>query len=96
MLKNMAQNPNDVNLCRPPRLLLRQSYNGYMNWLQNLTSTMPYMVSPGPTASSLAFRATWGCSGGLQEFHDWKNRNKPLFRNAKTQGSETPRVDPQT
>jgi phosphodiesterase/alkaline phosphatase D-like protein len=24
-----------------------QAYNGYMSWLQNLTATMPYMVSPG-------------------------------------------------
>ena len=23
------------------------AYNGYMNWLQNVTARMPYMVSPG-------------------------------------------------
>jgi len=31
----------------PLRFTYEESYNGYMNWLQNLTSTMPYMVSPG-------------------------------------------------
>ena len=24
-----------------------QTYNGYMNWFQNVSATMPYMVTPG-------------------------------------------------
>jgi hypothetical protein len=31
----------------PAKFLYEDAYNGYMNWLQNLTATMPYMVSVG-------------------------------------------------
>ena len=31
----------------PVEFLYEKAYNGYMNWLQNLTSIMPYMVSVG-------------------------------------------------
>ena len=31
----------------PLGVTYESSYNGYMNWLQSLSSTMPYMVSPG-------------------------------------------------
>ncbi len=31
----------------PLHFVYEEAYNGYMNWLENLTSTIPYMVSPG-------------------------------------------------
>ena len=31
----------------PLKFLYEEAYNGYMNWLQNLTTTLPYMVLPG-------------------------------------------------
>ena len=31
----------------PMHFVYEEAYNGYLNWLQNLTATMPYMVSPG-------------------------------------------------
>eukprot|EP00493_Phyllostaurus_siculus_P003740 UN03755 len=29
------------------KFLYEKVYNGYMDWIQNLTTTLPYMVSPG-------------------------------------------------
>ena len=29
----------------PMHFVYEEAYNGYLNWLQNLTATMPYMVS---------------------------------------------------
>ena len=31
----------------PLKFTYEEVYDGYMDWLQNLTSTMPYMVAPG-------------------------------------------------
>eukprot|EP00434_Breviolum_minutum_P043017 symbB.v1.2.038317.t1/scaffold5927.1/size22389/3 len=31
----------------PVRFTYETAYNGYLNWLQNLTASMAYMVSPG-------------------------------------------------
>ena len=38
---------DDAYAHEPLHFVYEQAYNGYMNWLQNLTATLPYMVSPG-------------------------------------------------
>ena len=38
---------DDAFAHEPLHFVYEEAYNGYMNWLENLTSTMPYMVSPG-------------------------------------------------
>ena len=38
---------DDSYLISPFHLTYESIYNGYMNWFQNITSIMPYMVTPG-------------------------------------------------
>eukprot|EP00730_Choanoeca_flexa_P015560 TRINITY_DN7174_c0_g1_i1.p1 TRINITY_DN7174_c0_g1~~TRINITY_DN7174_c0_g1_i1.p1 ORF type:complete len:483 (+),score=102.42 TRINITY_DN7174_c0_g1_i1:1170-2618(+) len=38
---------DDAFAHHPAKMSYEEAYNGYMNWLQNVTSTVPYMVAAG-------------------------------------------------
>jgi hypothetical protein len=42
-----ATDADDAFLIDPLHMTYEQTYNGYMNWFQNVTATVPYMVTPG-------------------------------------------------
>jgi hypothetical protein len=68
---------DDAFAHHPIGFTYESSYNGYMNWLQNITATMPYMVGPGNHESechSPACLATKARSKALSNFSAFNNR----------------------
>lgn len=68
---------DDAYAHAPVKFVYESTYNGYMNWLQNLTSIMPYMISPGNHESEChsAYCALGGSRGkALSNFSAFNTR----------------------
>ena len=42
---------DDAFLINPVHMTYEKTYNGYMNWFQTVSTTMPYMVTVGNVSS---------------------------------------------